>query len=228
MIRSLTGRCIVFDLDDTLYDEIDFVRSGYAAIADAVRKRFGIECRDLLGERLETRQFEGAFQEVVRAYRLPDDALAFMVETYRAHQPAIQPRDGVVALLAAVKRRGVVVGCITDGRGATQRNKVAALGLGGILEPVLISEETGHAKPDPHNFREMMGLVEADEFWYVADNSAKDFIAPNALGWTTLGIDAPRGIHQHGAEAFPHTHRPRHQLALTDALAFLNRQATGS
>lgn len=228
MIRSLTGRCIVFDLDDTLYDEIEFVRSGYAAITDAVPQQCGLECRDLLGKRLETRRFEGAFQEVVRACGLPDDALAFMVETYRAHKPAIQPRDGVVALLAAVKRGGGVVGCITDGRSATQRNKIAALGLDGVLEPVLISEETGHAKPDPHNFRVMMELVEADEFWYVADNPEKDFIAPNALGWTTLGIDAPRGIHRQGAEALLPTHRPRHQLALPDALAFLDRQAIGS
>jgi len=48
--------------------------------------------------------------------------------------------------------RDGVLGCITDGRGTTQRNKIAALGLGGTFDVLLISGETGHGKPDPYNF----------------------------------------------------------------------------
>ena len=226
MIRSHTGCCIVFDLDDTLYDEIEFVRSGFQAVADAVWARFGVDCRGLLRERVQTRRLEGAFQAAVLA-GLPAVALDFMLETYRTHRPSIKPRDGVAALLAFLKDRDGVVGCITDGRGVTQRAKVAALGLEGVLDPLLISEETGHAKPDPYNFREMARLVQAHTFWYVADNPLKDFVGPNALGWTTVGIDAPRGIRQHGRAMLAPPHLPRHQLALAEALALLSQLPLG-
>ena len=34
---------IVFDLDDTLYDEIDFVNNGFNEVANYLKKKFGID-----------------------------------------------------------------------------------------------------------------------------------------------------------------------------------------
>ncbi len=221
MSQARTGRCLVFDLDDTLYDEIDFVASGYDAVAQEVLTRFGVDCRDILRQHLDAGQLDGAFQAAIRA-GLPADALSLMVTTYRDHYPSIRPRPGVARMLTSVKDRDGVAGCITDGRGRTQRNKIAALGFASILDPILVSEETGHAKPDPHNFREMMRRVSAEEYWYVADNPAKDFVAPNGLGWITVGIDAPRGIHRsHGEPAAGH--RPRLQATLEAALDLIEQ-----
>jgi putative hydrolase of the HAD superfamily len=220
MTGATPPRCVVFDLDDTLFDELDFVRSGYAAVAAVVRERYDHDSAQLLDERLAAGRLAGAFQEVVQRAGLPEAALSLMVETYRGHRPTIRPRPGARAALECIKRRDGVVGCITDGRSSTQRNKVAALGLEDLLSPLLISEETGHGKPDPHNFLELMRLVPAREYWYVADNPAKDFIAPNGLGWTTVGVDSPRGVHP-GAAAPSPAHRPRHQLAFAEALTLL-------
>lgn len=228
MIRSRTGRCVVFDLDDTLYEEIDFVRSGFSAVADAVQRRFGYDCREILNERLNSRRLEGAFQAAITAGELPAESLVLMLDAYRMHQPFLRLRSGVHEAFTELKRQDGVVACITDGRGRTQRNKIAALGLGDILKPVLISDETGHCKPDPHNYREIMRLVEADDFWYVADNPAKDFIAPNTLGWTTVGIDVTDGIHPRSRTRLPPEYLPRHQLSLPEALHQLTGYASGS
>ena len=212
MIRSRSGRCVAFDLDDTLYDEMDYVRSGFAAVALAVHERFGTDVAAGLGAALDRAQPAGAFDAAVREYGLPADALAFMIETYRGHRPDIRLREGARDTLEAARRRDGVVGCITDGRSATQRQKLAALGLERFFEVLLISEETGHAKPDPFNFRELMRLVAADRFWYVADNPAKDFVAPNALGWTTVGIASGRGVHRPEGEVSA-GYPPRHRVA---------------
>jgi putative hydrolase of the HAD superfamily len=225
MIHSRTGRCVVFDLDDTLYDEIDFVRSGFDAVAGAVGNRYAVDCKGFLHHRLDIGHLDGAFQGAIRLCNLPDSALAFMVETYRAHKPNIRLRGGVAAALDEVRRSDGVIGCITDGRGTTQRNKIDALGLSGIFDVLLISEETGHGKPDPYNFREVMRLVAADVFWYVADNPAKDFVGPNALGWTTIGIEGQKLIHPPDGLTLPPGYAPQLQLPLAEVLTCLHQPA---
>lgn len=195
MIRSKSGRFVVFDLDDTLYDEIDFVQSGFMAVADDVRKHFGIDCSAVFMERVKANRLAGTFQEAVRRHGLPVDALALMIETYRSHEPDIRLREGAGEVLTGLRRMDGVLGCITDGRGVTQRNKIKSLGLVNAFDVLLISEEVGHGKPDPFSFQEIMRRVHAKQYWYVADNSLKDFIAPNSLSWRTVGVRANRAIH---------------------------------
>jgi putative hydrolase of the HAD superfamily len=226
MIQSKSGRCVVLDLDDTLYDEIDFVRSGYTAVAGAVRKHFGVDCREWLNQRLESGQLADAFQAMVEQYGLGPDAIGLMMDTYRFHLPTIQPRDGVVGVLTELKRRDGVLGCITDGRGATQRNKLAALGLRQFFDVVLISEETGHGKPDPFNFLEMMRQVSSGEFWYIADNPAKDFVAPNSLGWRTVGIRSDRNVHAPPCGSLPREYYPETECSMCDLLAVLTSRTS--
>ena len=56
---------------------------------------------------------------------------------------------------------------------------------------------TDYAKPHPGAFEQMAKRldVQPGQCAYVADNPAKDFIAPNALGWTTIQITRPDGIY---------------------------------
>lgn len=203
MIHSLTGRCVVFDLDDTLYEEHAYVVSGYEAVSAAVRARYDTDCSAILSSRSADRSYEGAFQDIIAHFGLPDDAAGFMMKTYRDHLPTLEIEPFVLGGLEALKRQDGVVGCITDGRSFGQRAKIDALGLAAILDPVLISGETGHAKPELFNFEEMMRRVDARDFWYVADNVAKDFVAPNRLGWTTVGVRRTRSVQIGATETSP-------------------------
>lgn len=194
-ICSRSGRCVVFDLDDTLYDEIDFVRSGYRAVADAMLARYKADCRAFLKDRWRSRLFDEAFQAAAAAHGLGAEVVTWMIDVYRDHKPVIRTRDGVVELLGSLKADDVVLGCITDGRSRTQRAKLESLGLGECFDVVLVSEETGHSKPDPFNFEEIMRRIDAQRWWYVADNPLKDFVAPKALGWKTICVRSERAIH---------------------------------
>jgi putative hydrolase of the HAD superfamily len=93
---------------------------------------------------------------------------------------------------------GNKVALITDGRSKTQRNKVEALGLQQYLsaEDVIVSEELGSEKPDVRNYNALVRKYPSDTFVYVADNTRKDFVTPNTLGWSTIGLlDDGRNIH---------------------------------
>ena len=50
-------KVVVFDLDDTLYKEIDYLRSAYWEIALWIESFFGRECKDGLGEDLQNGLF---------------------------------------------------------------------------------------------------------------------------------------------------------------------------
>ena len=216
MMVSRTGRCVVFDLDDTLYDEMDFVRSGFLAAADAITLRYGLDCRRELLERIASGELAAAFQDVAAGLQLPAESIPLMVDAYRHHAPALEARDGIPALLERLRARDGVVACLTDGRSAVQRAKLDALGIGGFIDVLMISEETGHSKPDAHNFVQVMQSVQASEFWYVADNPSKDFIAPNALGWRTVGVWSPRGLYCADHAKHPPEHHPERWVHVAD------------
>ena len=81
----------------------------------------------------------------------------------------------------------------------TQRHKVDALGLSAYIDEhdILISEETGYEKPSDKPFRWFMEHYPSRTYYYIGDNPAKDFEAPNRLGWTTICLlDDGSNIHR--------------------------------
>lgn len=187
--------CVVFDLDDTLYHEIDYLRSAYRFISTK------LESDDDLRQEL--------FRRMIRLYERREDVFGYLedvygvakerlLEWYRTHEPEIGLIPDADATLAYLCQRGVVLGLITDGRSITQRNKIKALGLDNYFKAsnIVISEEFGSEKPSKQNYEHFMRKNPGCQFVYVGDNSAKDFVAPNTLGWNTIGLrDDGQNIH---------------------------------
>ena len=81
-----------------------------------------------------------------------------------------------------------------------QRRKWASLLLPETVrfDPVLFTDERGREywKPHPWAFEQVMRAHPAAvRFFYVGDNPAKDFIAPNGLGWTTVLVRDERNLY---------------------------------
>jgi putative hydrolase of the HAD superfamily len=81
---------------------------------------------------------------------------------------------------------------LSDGRTSTQWTKIDALGLRDRLNAILITSELGpgFGKPSPRAFDCVSTRLQVvgSRSVYVADNPAKDFLAPNAIGWTTVQV----------------------------------------
>ncbi|MDD3944747.1 MAG: HAD family hydrolase [Bacteroidales bacterium] len=170
----------VFDLDDTLYKEIDFLKSGYRSIASLVDKNHSW----LLYQRMLNLYYEGenVFDIISKSYKnFPVDSL---LNIYRNHFPDIQLEKDVLETLQFLKKKGKT-GLVTDGRSSTQRNKLQALGIEDYFDKIVISEETGYAKPDIRLFQQFHEF-KSDIYYYIANDTSKDFITPNQLGWTTV------------------------------------------
>lgn len=198
-------KVVCFDLDDTLYKEIDFLKSGYRKVAELVEKRYGVDAKAAYDQMLAWYQRgENAFANLNEKYGI-ENPVSDYLNVYRYHHPSLTLSQDVREVLTALREAGCELGIITDGREITQKQKIDALGLGEWISPdlVLINEDKKYFKPNHWSFDKMM--LKCYEkypnnelaFYYVGDNTGKDFLAPNELGWSSVCLlDDVRNIHK--------------------------------
>lgn len=186
----------IFDLDDTLMHEIEFLQSAYKSISAGLLPYSG---HDIYEEMLE-RYFrkENVFEWVVEKYGsiVPGLTTQSLLKEYRTHFPDIQLKNGTYAFLQLLKELSIPTGLITDGRSITQRNKLRALGIDNYFDDIIISEEFGSSKPNPLNYLFFTHKYPGRNFYFIGDNTSKDFTIPLQLGWVTICIrDTGKNIH---------------------------------
>ena len=193
MMPSMCKKVVCFDLDDTLYKEIDYLISAYGEIAASVGHL------ELVPQMVKWyKEGENVFQKLNQLLCI-DTPIEAYLKIYRGHYPSISLSDGVEDALIELKHRGVILGLITDGRSVGQRNKIKALKLDRWFddENIIISEEFGSEKTDDKNFKYFEQKYSGHSFVYVGDNPKKDFIVPYHLGWQTIMLkDDGRNIHK--------------------------------
>ncbi len=184
---------VIFDLDDTLYSEKEYVKSGYKAVSDYLGGGYD----EQLWMYFENN--EPAIDELLKDLGREsekEEALAI----YRNHKPDIHLYDGVVSLLKGLRHKGIKTGIITDGRPDGQRNKIEALGLKELVDDIIITDELGgiqFRKPCDIAFRIMQTRwkLPASQMIYAGDNPVKDFQAPQQLGMKCVWINNKNGLY---------------------------------
>jgi putative hydrolase of the HAD superfamily len=187
----------VFDLDDTLYNEIDFLSSAYRHIASSIEPSIKTYIYDEMIERYHRK--ENVFAWIIEQYKehLGERDAAWLISNYREHIPEIQFSAETAAFIRNVRALKIPTGLITDGRSVTQRNKLKALGIEDLFSDIIISEEFGSEKPDERNYLHFVAKYPDKEFYYFGDNTRKDFLTPAKLGWTTICVkDSGKNIHK--------------------------------
>lgn len=202
MDNSSHSLVVVCDLDDTLYLERDYVASGFEAVGGWADEQlslaeFGNIAWKLFQAGRRERIFDAALQELGVGW--DSGLIQQMVAIYRGHRPTIALRDDVRDFLGGAHELGGLA-IVTDGYREAQENKIAALQLDELgFSPIVVTDVWGrdYWKPHPRAFRLIADGFDSKSFRfvYIADNAAKDFLAPNQLGWTTVQISRPGGLH---------------------------------
>lgn len=189
---------VVFDLDDTLYSEKEYARSGYKAVArilpqidDAEEKLWNAfeEKKPAIDTILKD---EGIYSE---------DLKAKCLRVYRNHKPDIHLYAGVKDMLKEIHMRSLNIGIITDGRPEGQQRKIDALGLGKLVDTIIITDELGgpeFRKPCGkafHLMRDMIGNCRYTTMCYVGDNIQKDFIVPEEFSMRCIWFRNKDGLY---------------------------------
>lgn len=197
------GFGVAFDLDDTLYLERDYVRSGFRAVADRASVGTAVDPDDAFGF-LWNAFLAGvrgsSFDALLARYPALAGAhtVADLISYYREHQPTIDYLPGAEALLQTLKAQGVKLAVISDGPLVSQAAKAAALGVSRYAAPVILTDAWGSDYWKPHKrafevVAEAFGLP-PERLVYVGDNPAKDFHAPAELGWASVRLRLPEQV----------------------------------
>jgi putative hydrolase of the HAD superfamily len=194
-------QCVVFDIDDTLYLERDYVRSGFEAsgrfVAETLGVReFGETCWQLFLDGLRGNIFDRAGS--LSGLSLSAEHVSRLVAVYRTHRPTISLLpDAAVAMDYVVSRSKCAV--LTDGPVQSQSAKVRALGLDRFAAPVVLTGALGPncGKPATVGFEMIQHQCEVSgaSCVYVADNPIKDFLGPRQLGWRTVRVRRGEGLY---------------------------------
>lgn len=185
---------LVFDLDDTLYDEITYVHSGFRTVSRYTEVRWGLNARHCYQLLLKTLDAEGrgkVFDTVLRHYGIATKtSVRECVSVYRSHQPVIQLYKSADKCLNRYRRSRKYL--VTDGNKLVQSKKVQALGIASEFRRVMITHRYGlsRAKPSPYCFEKIVRIeqVKPEGVVYIGDNPAKDFVGIKPLGFKTIRV----------------------------------------
>ncbi|MBX3739270.1 MAG: HAD family hydrolase [Candidatus Didemnitutus sp.] len=191
---------LVFDLDDTLYPEREYVFSGFRTVDEWLVAERGVKGFIAQAEALFAAGGRGQiFDEALAALGVREDGLVGrLVAVYRGHRPAIDLPAESAAILAAARGR-YRLALLSDGILEVQKRKASALGVSRWIDVQVFSDQWGREawKPSERPFREVMRQLPGSPagYVYIADNPRKDFIAPRALGWRTVRFRRAGGEH---------------------------------
>jgi len=212
------GWCVVFDIDDTLYLETEYVASGFSEVDRYLQVKLGISGFAEQATRIFTSGVRGDVFDLALTNLGVDDVaplVPLLVGVYREHAPAINLLPDAHAALDRCSAQGWVA-IISDGPLASQQGKAGALGLARWASPVILTAAygVGYSKPHQRAFQEVEHAHRGARFAYVADNPLKDFVSPAAMGWSTVRLRRDGGLHA----AAPSGDDVRYEMATLDRL----------
>jgi putative hydrolase of the HAD superfamily len=187
-------RAILLDLDDTLYEEASYMRSGFAAVASAIAGMTGYAAASVLEVLLDIERRDGrgrVFDTALAAFGMAADPefIQHLVTLYRSHRPQIALHPGARDLLARLRQRGRTA-IVTDGLPIMQRRKIEALDLERAVDAVVYCWELKAPKPDPAGFLEALAKLGASpaDAVVVGDNPYHDMVAARAIGARAIRV----------------------------------------
>ena len=207
-------RAIIVDLDDTILDSGDpevswrQIRAEFAATVGVTHGCFFGALSDATDWFWDNhvRAREGRLDLVAarraiftRALQSPGfvdpgpatvDAMALRYTALRDEAVALFP--GALAALERLRKRGILLGLLTNGSTEKQWGKIREFSLARYFDHIQVEGDVGFGKPDAQAFRHALSAlaVGPQETWMVGDNLLADIAGAQRAGIHAIWIDA--------------------------------------
>tara|TARA_B100001250_G_scaffold414603_1_gene454455 strand:+ start:16868 stop:17530 length:663 start_codon:yes stop_codon:yes gene_type:complete len=189
---------IVFDMDETLYDEFTYVKDSLNAVALYLSLKYTINLDRLKSELLYEIKINGrgkTFDNVLKKNSIfSKKELNNCISVYRKNTPKINIYDSAKLVLEKLSSSAKYL--VSDGNKLVQNNKVKALDISKYFKKIFLTHNYGrdHAKPSTYCFKIIKNLENCswNEMVYIGDDPTKDFVALNPLGVQTIRIHKGR------------------------------------
>lgn len=197
-------KAVIFDLDDTLISEKDYIKSGYSHVSEIIAGKYNLEFFYIYDSLLNL--FSESHLEVFNRFLEKEEIdfsesdIKLLVSEYRHHRPNISFFEDALSCIQQLKLLELKVGIITDGYAYSQRMKLNAIDASCLFDDLVVTDELGREywKPHPKSFELMSDRlnVKYSEMMYVGDNPKKDFYIKDKLcGLYTVKINR-NGLYQ--------------------------------
>jgi putative hydrolase of the HAD superfamily len=189
-------KAVIFDLDDTLISEKEYVKSGYRHVSKIIEQKFQIDQNLIYQDLMNLFKISSlkVFNRLFDKYNIlyTNELILNLVNGYRGHLPTINFYDDVLPCLFGLKEFGIKLGMITDGYAIAQRQKLNALGAEKYFDEIVVTDELGREywKPNPKGFEIIRDVfdVNFNEMIYIGDNPEKDFYINSIYPVKTIRI----------------------------------------
>lgn len=188
-------KSIIFDLDDTLYNEKMFVINGFKEVSFYLNKLTGLDynmfyvylVRDLV------RNGRGSnFNSLIKYFKLNDEVdVNTLLNIYRSNEIKLTLYCDAEWIINKLKQ-DYAIGLITDGNSISQSTKIKNLNICNLFDKIILTGDYGggYEKPNGRSYLEMLAYFkhEPKKSVYIGDNPFKDFLCPNAIGMKTFRL----------------------------------------
>jgi putative hydrolase of the HAD superfamily len=187
----------IFDLDETLYDESTYVKSGLRHVAQHIADQSDLNVDDLFNcmeSEFRSRGRANVFQRLTSTFPNLNHTLDDLISIYRKHVPTIELYADALEILTKLHDEKLYL--VTDGNRHVQWNKIRALELEEIFKGIFVTDEhgLGAAKPGIVCFSRIKSECESDwsNMVYIGDDPHKDFLHIRKLGMRTIRVNRGR------------------------------------
>lgn len=180
--------CLCIDLDDTLYNEIDYVISGY----DLFEKWYYFQYKKKIKYKLDKKEIlknlKNHVQLFIKKNQINEINSYKIIELIRNHKPNIIINNRNLKKLEKLKLIFKNLILTTNGRSITQNNKIDSLGVRKYFNKIIISEEIGAKKPQKKFYEISLNEFNNHNFIFIGDNFYKDLELPSIYGHKVILI----------------------------------------
>ncbi|AGF58290.1 putative hydrolase of the HAD superfamily [Clostridium saccharoperbutylacetonicum] len=194
-------KVLIFDLDDTLYYEKNYVLGGFREVATYLSSKYNISIELLYDRCLQILEKDGRGKifDIICEENKFDEDVNKLVSIYRDAKPKLALYKDSIEILNWIKGNKLKSGIITDGYNKVQWEKIKSLGLEKIIDKIIVTDDYGEGfgKPNKRSYIDMIKFfnVNPKECVYIGDNPTKDFIGAKEIGINTVRIIREYGDH---------------------------------
>lgn len=207
---------IVFDLDGTLLDRNEAIRHYCACFfaehfawfdetIDPSSALFVMEQLYRVGLSKDARYYCRVLEQLPWTHKPQPDYLDAHYRRCMANFAF--PRKDLFETLGKLRQSGVPMAILSNGISAQQRKKIETLQLDRLIDPILISEEIGAAKPSPEAFSILQRETgfNPSRTLFVGDDPIRDISGALLAGFQTAWIRDTTTL-------WTHSFMPHHQI----------------
>lgn len=197
---------LVFDVDDTLYEQIVPFENAYNSLfdMDIDMEKFYLLSRYYSDVKFEASRNGEMTMDEYHIYRiqeaakdlgvfLTDEQALNMQKEYKMNQQKLQMSNVTINILKLTRKNNVKLGIITNGPSAHQWSKIKALGVERWIdkENIIVSGDYSINKPDVRIFEIMQEKLQLpiDSLYYIGDLLENDIVGANNAGWKAIWIN---------------------------------------